>query len=179
VPRSPVNVRHLLRRTVHVAAVVAVASAVVLLASVALLTPPVGAQPYSHSASSLHVSSKSVPAGSKVAIAGSGFAAYSSVSVYVHSSPVFLATTTADAHGAISTSVSLPGNLPPGGHTLTATGPAAGGGTSTLAVGITVGGRGERSGGISGTAGAAVAGGVLLLAIAGGLTLVTIRRRHA
>ena len=177
--RIPLNVRQTLCRLVRSVAVMSATQIALGVAALTLTSAAASAQPYSHGAAPLHVSSTSVAPGSKVTIAGSGFAAYSTISLYVHSSPVLLATTTADANGAISASVSLPASLPPGDHTLTATGPAPGGGTSTLTVAISVGGRGEKSGGMSGTVGAAAVSGVLLLALVGGLTILTVRRRHA
>ncbi|MFA5885951.1 MAG: hypothetical protein WDA60_19015 [Acidimicrobiia bacterium] len=54
------------------------------------------------------------------------------------STPVTVGTTTAGSNGGISTSVKIPADATPGEHTITASGPAASGGTLALRATIVV-----------------------------------------
>lgn len=168
-------------RTSVVAVMLAVAPVIGLLVLVTSAGPS-AAQPYNHdnSSAALGVSARSVPRGGRVGISGSGFAPYSVVSLYVRSTPVLIGTTSADGNGAISVSVALPASVPPGNHTLTATGPAIAGGTSTLSAPITVGSK-ESGGGlaVTGANAAYVCAGVVALALICGLMILNIRRRRA
>ncbi len=143
-------------RTSVVAVMLAVAPVIGLLVLVTSAGPS-AAQPYNHdnSSAALGVSARSVPRGGRVGISGSGF-------------------------GAISVSVALPASVPPGNHTLTATGPAIAGGTSTLSAPITVGSK-ESGGGlaVTGANAAYVCAGVVALALICGLMILNIRRRRA
>lgn len=78
-------------------------------------TPPTGDGP-------LGTSSGSVAPGSDVKVAGNGFEPGEDVSVVLYSSPVVLATATADGSGVMATTVTIPADTAPGGHVLAAFG---------------------------------------------------------
>jgi hypothetical protein len=63
-------------------------------------------------------SGASVKPGQSITIDASGFTPDASVTVTLHSSPVLLTTTTADASGAVHVTVKLPSNVTAGGHTI-------------------------------------------------------------
>lgn len=86
----------------------------------------------------LPVASGTLTPGGTVTLAGGGFAPGAAVSIYVYSTPTLLARTAANATGSITVTVTIPADLPPGSHTLQATGPAAGGGTTDLTTAFTV-----------------------------------------
>jgi CshA-type fibril repeat protein len=69
---------------------------------------------------------------------GTGFAAGSTVEVISYSTPVTLATTTADGSGAFSADVTMPADLADGSHTLLATGVGPDGTTRSIGLGLTV-----------------------------------------
>jgi parallel beta-helix repeat protein len=71
-------------------------------------------------------SSDTVAPGGSLGVSGTGFAPGEPVSVTLHSDPVLLATATADATGAISTTVTIPSNTPPGAHTIVIEGKTSG-----------------------------------------------------
>lgn len=83
-------------------------------------------------------SGATVAAGEDVTVTGSGFAGGAEVVITIESDPITLGATTADATGAISTSVVIPTTLTNGSHTLKATGMAAGGGLLVLAQAVEV-----------------------------------------
>jgi beta-glucosidase len=77
-------------------------------------------------------------AGESVLASGGGFAPGARVTVAIHSQPVTLARTSADAAGDIQVTLTIPSSTLSGAHTLTATGNAPGGGTVILTESITV-----------------------------------------
>ena len=62
------------------------------------------------------------PRGSQVTVSGSGFAPGSSVTVQAHSTPETIGTPTVGSDGSFSGSVTIPTDLAPGTHTVTASG---------------------------------------------------------
>jgi hypothetical protein len=86
----------------------------------------------------LKVSSLNPQPGAAVTVAGDGFAPDSEVRVTIESTPVLLATTTADGSGAFSISVTIPAAFS-GSHRLVATGTDADGSVRLLATSIIVG----------------------------------------
>ncbi|WP_062069344.1 InlB B-repeat-containing protein [Demequina sediminicola] len=72
--------------------------------------------------------------GETITIAGRGFDPGESVEVELHSTPVLLASTTADASGAFSIEVTIPEDISPGEHTLVL---AAGTGTAEMPFTVT------------------------------------------
>jgi titin len=60
--------------------------------------------------------------GQAIVLIGTGFAAYSTVTVAIYSAPTVLALVTADAHGDFTHTVTVPADLPVGTHTFLATG---------------------------------------------------------
>jgi hypothetical protein len=126
----------------------------------------------------LAVTSGNLAPGETATLAGGGFAPGAPVTVSVYSTPVLLATTTADATGAIRVTVTLPADLAAGQHHVEAVGPAPGGGTNTLTVAFTV--TGSSGGALSNTGFPGIlalsAAGILL--IAGGLLVFAGRRRR-
>lgn len=84
------------------------------------------------------VSAGTVDAGSPVTVTASGFAIDEDVSVTIHSTPVLLATTTADSLGALSLTVTVPQTTPPGAHDLILIGSISGN-TATIPIVVTAG----------------------------------------
>lgn len=70
----------------------------------------------------LATSASSVLPGAQLEVAGGGFVAGEDVPVVLYSSPVVLATATADGGGAISTTVTIPDSTEAGGHEIAAFG---------------------------------------------------------
>jgi hypothetical protein len=60
-----------------------------------------------------------VPAGGQITIGGGGFVPGHVVTLTLHSAPVDLGTAVADAHGVVSATVTMPGDLKPGVHHIT------------------------------------------------------------
>lgn len=108
-----------------------------------------------------------VPGGS-VTVEGGGFYPGESVELVVHSTPVTIATVTANAAGGFATTAAIPSSVPPGAHTLVAMGLTSGHAFSA-SIALAMPATGVE------TAGPAVVSAVLLLLGAGSLTL---SRRH-
>lgn len=159
-------------------ALLAAASAALLLAVAA----PAGAQPYTPGAGSLTLSTSSSPPGGPVTATGSGFAAGTTVTLTIASTPQTIGTTVANSGGGIQATVTIPSNIPAGGHTISATGLDPAGATLVLSAPITVTGAAAApsSSGLAFTGTNALRfGGIalVLLLAGGGLVLVTRRRR--
>ncbi len=128
-----------------------------------------------------------VTPGEAVSVAGSGFAPGSDVRITIESEPRLLATVTAGGSGAVSTTVTIPADMPPGDHTLKATGPSPLGGTVVLSRSISVGAGGvptasaaEPSGGLLAFTGrnSLALGGIGATIVAVGLLFVAVTRRR-
>ncbi len=117
--------------------------------------PPTGTPVAPDAVPSGAVSAGSGPAvrGGPVAITGTGFKPSSPVVLAWYTSPVVLATTTANAAGAISATVTVPADTPAGMHTLLATGLSPTGTVRYLAKAVTVATPVAPSGAVSSLAG--------------------------
>jgi hypothetical protein len=156
------------------------AAAAVVVAAWALLgtvwAGPAGAYPAGTSAS-VSVSASCVEAGGTLGVFGEGFAPNAEVRLSLESDAVLLGFAQADASGALSASVTVPGGVSAGQHTLRADS-ATDSAFAAVQVGCgTAGGGG--GGGLSET-GVAVAGfGALAVALlAGGALLLLVGRRR-
>lgn len=136
------------------------------------------------------LSDSEVMAGESLTVTGSGFGANEQVKLVLHSDPVSLTTVNADAQGGFSQVVTIPANTAAGKHEIVATGTDSDRSASAN-VKVTVTSGGNNGSGNNGTGngsgndlsftGAQVGGLVLtaILALAAGVVLVSIRRRHA
>ena len=79
-----------------------------------------------------------VEGGQWLLVEGGGFGAHQNVQIVVESTPQTIGTATTDAAGNFSVTVLIPTNLAAGLHTLSATGPAPGGGTRRIETPLTV-----------------------------------------
>lgn len=107
-------------------------------------------------------------AGAAITVTGSGFAPGEALEIWVLSTPVRVATLTADAGGAFSTTVTIPANVPAGTHTIEVRGTS----TATVSSAITI--RAVLA--ATGPASANV-GWLALALIAAGTGLIAARRR--
>ncbi|HRQ00052.1 MAG TPA: hypothetical protein PK781_06290 [Terrimesophilobacter sp.] len=107
--------------------------------------------------------------GGTMTVEGGGFYPGETVELVLHSTPVTVATVTANALGGFSTTAAIPTNVPPGAHTLVATGAASGHAFSASVdlKGLAVTG--------ADLAGPTIAGGVLVLL---GVVIMLSRRRR-
>ena len=127
------------------------------------------------------VSSTAVTPGGHETIQGSGFNPHETVDVTLHSTPVHLATVTANSSGVATATVTIPKSTTPGTHTLMMTGRTS---HVTNAATITVAGSPVVSHSGSGLPFTGAAEAIPLAAsgaamvIAGGLTLFGVRRRR-
>jgi hypothetical protein len=138
------------------------------------------AQNYPVQTAPLAVSSTTTSPGGSVQISGSGFVPGTTVQLLLFSSPVSLGTVQANGAGAITASVTIPANTPPGQHTLQAVGQAGSGGTLTLMAQIMVAGSGAQSSGLASTGAqiGLIAGVGVALVVAGFLITAGSRRRR-
>jgi hypothetical protein len=165
--------------------------------SLGLWASPAAAQPYTPGGGPLQTSTGSAPVatGSSVSVAGSGFAPGASVSIFIASTPTLVGTATTNSSGRFVASIVIPPGLESGTHTLTATGPAADGGTVSLTAKIVVNGEvtsassgfvqaaseGSAPSGLPFTGADIAQGGTvgIALILLGGLIFLTIRRLEA
>jgi hypothetical protein len=77
-------------------------------------------------------------AGQQVSVIGTGFAAYSTATIIIYSTPIILGTITADAHGDFTDPVTVPTSLAVGSHNLVASGVDPAGATHQIRMPITV-----------------------------------------
>lgn len=111
------------------------------------------------------------------------FTPFESITIYIHSTPVVVGHLTADAHGNVSGTVTVPADTPPGQHTLEAVG--ANGQTASIPFtvsatpGSTTGASGSSSGSLPFTGAdiAAMSAVGAALIIGGGVAFTTGRRR--
>lgn len=104
---------------------------------------PAGAQDYPISGGDLDLTITSggdatLDPGDAVRVVGEGFEAGSDVTITIESQPATLATTTADAQGAIDVTVNIPPGFASGDHTIKATGDSPTG-SLVLATAVQVG----------------------------------------
>ncbi|MCU1513658.1 MAG: hypothetical protein JWO10_748, partial [Microbacteriaceae bacterium] len=125
--------------------------------------------------------SAEVAAGSKVSVAGTGFAPSTTYSIELHSSPVVLGTVTTSASGALSSSFAIPADTAVGAHQLVAYDPN-GNAVATADLTVTAAPQPAAAPALAATGAGFVApiglgaAGALLLGLA--LLLVALRRRH-
>lgn len=103
------------------------------------------------------VDAASVAAGGQVTISGTGFGADAALRVELHSDPVVLGTTAADAAGAFRTIVTIPATTAAGAHSIVVIGP----GDVAVSAALTVtaaNGDGQNPGGGAGTPGTGTGG---------------------
>jgi hypothetical protein len=79
---------------------------------------PCGDPPVGPPAPTAALSASTVPAGGTITVTGAGFLPGEQVQVILHSTPVVLATVTADTDGSVSTPVTIPADIEPGPHTI-------------------------------------------------------------
>jgi LPXTG-motif cell wall-anchored protein len=103
------------------------------------------------------VDAASVVAGGQVTISGTGFGADAALRVELHSDPVVLGTTTADAAGAFRTTVTIPATTVAGAHSIVVIGPGDAAVSAALTVTAATG-EGQNPGGGTGTPGTGGAG---------------------
>ncbi|WP_433043525.1 fibronectin type III domain-containing protein [Dactylosporangium sp. CS-033363] len=116
--------------------------------------------------------------GAQLTVIGTGFAAYSTVSVILYSTPQSLGTAVTDASGNFSKAVTVPASLAAGAHTLVAQGVAPDGTARAMKLAVTV--PAARSGGslpVTGDPVGPVAGAGLLALFGGAVLLWSARRR--
>jgi titin len=77
-------------------------------------------------------------AGQQVTVIGTGFAAYSTATIIIYSTPIILGTITTDAHGDFTDPVTVPASLAVGSHNLVASGVDPTGATHQIRMPITV-----------------------------------------
>lgn len=148
------------------AALILAALAAVLLPSTAFATP--------YGDGSLTVSDSTPVAGAQVTVSGTGFAPNSSVEIVLQPSGQSLATTTADAAGAVSVVVTIPTGVL-GNVTLEAVGTDAAGGAVVRSAGLTVV---ESDLPATGSSNMPILVAALIAAAAGGALVVIARLRH-
>lgn len=130
----------------------------------------------------LSVSTTTPPVGGTITISGTGWGANDTVNITLHTATYPLASPTADASGAFTTTVTLPAGVS-GRHTIVAVDPTTG---QTASVAITIGapsaapGAAPGGGGLSNTGVAVISIGALgvVLLVGGGLMLLAGRRRR-
>ena len=76
--------------------------------------------------------------GQRTTISGTGFAPNQTLAGTFNSTPTSLGTTTSDAAGRYSVTVTVPADATPGQHTIVFSGPRAGGGTLNSVTNVTV-----------------------------------------
>ncbi|MBN1091196.1 fibronectin type III domain-containing protein [Blastococcus sp. TML/M2B] len=122
-------------------------------------------------------SAGAVTPGSTITVSGSGYAAFSTVTVLVYSTPTVLGTVQADATGAFTFTGALPAGLAAGSHTLVAAGYDGDGNARYLTMPITVSGAAAASLASTGFAALPYLGAGALALLAGGGLIVGARRR--
>ena len=79
-------------------------------------------------------------AGGAVTVSGGGFAPATQLTIELHSTPVVLGTTTTDAYGNYSATVTIPADTAPGAHSIVVSGLDPDGAPRSVSVAITVNG---------------------------------------
>lgn len=105
--------------------------AVVAVLGLGVATP---AFAYGPNAAVITTSTSVAGPGGSLTVFGSSFVPGETITLVLHSTPVTLGTTTADASGSFSTNVTIPSDTPPGAHKLIATGSSGDSSTTALTV---------------------------------------------
>lgn len=108
-----------------------VGSALGLALSIGFASP---AAAYGPSGTTLATNTSSIGPGGSLIVHGSGFVPNEEITLTLQSAPVILATTTADATGSFSTTVTIPSTTDPGAHTIVATGATGDSATTSITV---------------------------------------------
>lgn len=118
------------------------AAAATIVASPVVIAATAHAGPYTPTPVS--VSTSHPNAGGELNVVASGFKPNSSVQVLIHSAPILLTTTTADATGSIDVTVKVPSDFTPGSaHQIIASGVSPSGALVNDTVNITLAGGGS------------------------------------
>ncbi|KQR86698.1 hypothetical protein ASF96_10245 [Microbacterium sp. Leaf179] len=119
------------------------------------------------------LSSTTVARGNQITVSASGFAAGESVEIWLHSTPVKLLSTTANADGTIAKTVTIPSDAAIGAHNIEVRGVTSGSAYASLTVanGLAVTGFDRTSAAMAG-----IGASVLVL---GGIAFVMVARRRA
>lgn len=125
------------------------------------------------SALSAQLSRNVAAPGSELTVTASGFAANEPLEIWLHSTPVKLATTTADATGSLSQAVVIPVDTAAGSHRIEVRGANSG----TVFVNLTVADGLAATGADGTTAPAALAAGALVL-VGGTIAFLVMQRRR-
>ena len=131
-------------------------------------------------------SSDKVEAGKTMVVSGTGYQPGSTVTVLIYSEPQVLTTVVADASGNFTATVTVPAGLAPGQHTLVASGVDTLGNQRFTTLAVTVSAAGTATVTVTvpklastgADVGLPLAGGIVALALGGGL-IVASRRRSA
>jgi hypothetical protein len=115
--------------------------------------------------------------GSRTTLTASGAAPGSTVAFVVYSTPVVLGSSLVDATGTATSTVTLPGTLAPGSHTLVAFATAADGSDLVLSAEVTVTGRGDELAATGTDTTVPLGLGLVLLVVGGVLVAVPARLR--
>lgn len=123
-----------------------------------------------------------VTAGQKMTLRGEGYLPFSTVALYVYSTPTFLGNVTADKDGRFTVDVTIPASLANGEHSLVASGVDFNGNSYVMRSDFTVGAAGAQQAKLPFT-GASVAlpllGGLVAVGVGGGLLVAARRRSNA
>ncbi len=138
---------------------------------------------YGPSGPTISISTSTVGPGGSLIMNGSGFCPLCSITFTLHSNPVVIGTTTANASGDFSATLTIPSNTAPGTHTIVATDPDG----DTASTTITVTGATVPVSTVTPSKGLAFTGadiaalsGVGAIALGlGGMLLLTSRRRRS
>lgn len=133
---------------------------------------------YGPNAAAITTSTSSTGAGGSFTVSGSNFTPGGTVTIDLHSNPIFLASVTADPNGAFSTTVTIPADTVPGTHAIVATDAAGDSATTDLTVTGVVPVAASSGLAFTGADIAALSGvGAIALAL-GGMLILTGRRRR-
>ncbi len=123
-----------------------------------------------------------VTAGQTMTLRGEGYLPFSTVALYVYSTPTFLGNVTADKDGRFTVDVTIPASLANGEHSLVASGVDFNGNAYVMRSDFTVGAAGAQQAKLPFT-GASVAlpllGGLVATGVGGGLLVAARRRSNA
>lgn len=128
----------------------------------------------------LSTNTSTVGPGGSLLVTGSNFVPYEGITLTLHSTPVTLATTTANGSGSFSVTVTIPSDTAPGTHTILATGATGDSASTIIVVTGAISPPATVTSGLAFTGAdiAAVSGvGAIALALGGMLVLASRRRR--
>lgn len=131
------------------------------------------------------LSQSSAAPGGSLTVSGGGFAGNSTVTISIASTPTVIGTTTANASGAFTVTVTIPSSISPGVHTISASGVDPAGAPLVLTASITVTSSPTSPSGATSASGlpntgtnVAIGVGAALILIALGGTMLLVIRKH-